>query len=274
MPKSYSQEPSWQEVLPARLRALLGRPDWDPVTIGRSEARVFHVEDGYLKIVRLGHTWGSSLQAEKERLEWLKGRLPVPEVYYYGRNAFFEYLYLSEIQGIMACDQHFRADMPYLIDLLAEALHMVHAVEERFCPFTRPLQPRLEEIQQSISGGHIDNAKFATDHQGVSPQAWYNQLEALLPTFDNLSFTHGDFCLPNIIIDRKKRRINGLIDWGYGSIADRHEDLASACWSLGYNFAPSWIPALLEAYGQESIDQKRLTFYQRLDDLAHYYLRV
>ena len=272
MTKSHNHEPSWQEALPAKLRALLGRADWEAVTIGRSMAQVFHIEDGYLKIVRQGRAQGSDLLAEKERLEWLQGRLPVPEVYYYGKNASFEYLYLSEIQGIMACEQHFRDAMPRLIDLLAEALHMVHAVEEQFCPFTRPLQPRLEEIQQRISSGHIDTAKFATDHQGVSPQAWYDQLEHLLPASDDLSFTHGDFCLPNIIIDRKKRRINGLIDWGNGSIADRHEDLASACWSLGYNFDPSWIPSLLEAYGLQSIDQKRLTFYRLLDDLSHYYL--
>ena len=147
----------------------------------------------------------------------------------------------------MACDQHFRVDMPYLIDLLAEALHMVHAVKKQSCSFTRPLHPRLEEIQQSISSGHLDNAKFATDHQGLSPQTWYDQLEPLFPAFDNLSFTHGDFCLPNIIIDRKKRRINGLIDWGYGSIADRHEDLAATCWSLGYNFDPSWIPSAIRS---------------------------
>jgi aminoglycoside phosphotransferase len=267
------QEPSWQEVLPAKLRALLGQSEWEAVTIGRSRAQVLHVEDGYLKIMRLGQTWGSDLQAEKERLEWLEGRLPVPQVYYYGRNAFFEYLYLSEIQGIMACDQQFRDDIPGLIDLLAEALHMVHAVEGQTSPFTRPLQTRLEEIQHSISGGRIDNAKFAFDHQGISPQAWYDQLEHLLPTSDDLSFTHGDFCLPNILIDRKKRCINGLIDWGNGGIADRHEDLAATCWSLGYNFDQAWIPLLLKAYGRESTDQKRLIFYQRLDDLSHYYLK-
>jgi len=179
-------------------------------------------------------------------------------------------LYLSEIQGIMACDQHFRTDMPRLIDLLAEALHMVHAVNGQDCPFMRPLQPRLEDLQHKIASGHIDTAKFAADHQGSSPQVWYDQLEPLLPAFDNLSFTHGDFCLPNIIIDRKKKRINGFIDWGYGGTADHHEDLAAACWSLGYNFAPSWIPSLLDAYGAKAIDQKRLTFYRLLDDLSHY----
>jgi aminoglycoside phosphotransferase len=273
MTKARNQEPSWQEVLPAKLRALLGQADWEAISIGRSMAHVFHIEDGYLKIMRQGQAQRSTLQAEKERLEWLEGRLPVPQVYYYGRNAFFEYLYLSEIQGIMACDQQFRDDIPRLIDMLAEALHMVHAVGEQSCPFTRPLKLRLEEMQHNIAGGHFDAAKFALDHQGVSPQAWYDQLEYSLPAFDNLSFTHGDFCLPNIMIDRKKMRISGLLDWGGGGIADRHEDLAAACWSLGYNFDQAWIPSLLEAYGRESIDQKRLTFYQRLDDLSHYYLR-
>ncbi|MBV9712528.1 MAG: aminoglycoside 3'-phosphotransferase [Ktedonobacteraceae bacterium] len=271
MTESPDQKSSWQEGFPSQLQPLLREANWDAVTIGRSGMHVFHVADGYLKIAPQGLTPGNDLHTEKMRLEWLKGRLPVPQIYYYGKNASFEYLYLSEIQGTMACDRRFQEDMPSLIALLAEALHMVHAVEAQSCPFTRPLQPRLEEIQQSISRGHIDNAKFVTDHQGLSPQARYEQLERLLPASNTLSFTHGDFCLPNIIIDRQKRRINGLIDWGYGGIADHHEDLASACWSLGYNFASSWIPSLLAAYGLESIDQKRLTFYQLLDDLSHYY---
>lgn len=274
MTKLHDQEPSWQEVLPSELRGLPERADWKAVTIGRSGMDVFHVADGYLKVARQGQTAESDLRAEKERLEWLKGRLPIPQVYYYGKNAFFEYLYLSEIQGIMACDQYFQDDMPYLIDLLAEALHMVHAVEDQSCPFTRPVQSGLEEAQRRISRGQINDAKFAAEHRGLSTQVWYEQqLGRMHPASNDVCFTHGDLCLPNIIIDRQKRRINGLVDWGDGGIADRHEDLAATCWSLGYNFDQVWIPWLLEAYGLERIDRKRLIFYQQLDDLSHYYLR-
>ena len=274
MTKLQNQEPSWQDMLPDELRTLPERADWKAVTIGRSGMYVFHVGDGYLKVARQGQTTGSTLLAEKERLEWLQGQLPLPQVYYYGKNAFFEYLYLSEIQGMMACDQYFQDDMPYLIDLLAEALHMVHTIESRSCPFTRPVQSGLEEAQQRISRGQINATKFAAEHRGLSAQVWYEQqLGRMHSASDDVCFTHGDLCLPNIIIDRQKRCINGLIDWGYAGIADRHDDRAAACWRLGYNFDTTWIPWLLEAYGLKRIDRKRLTFYQRLNDLSHYYLR-
>jgi aminoglycoside phosphotransferase len=262
----HDQESSWQEELPAELRTLFERTEWEAVTIGRSGMQVFHAGDGYLKIARQEQMSEGRLLREKERLLWLQGRLPVPQVYYYGQGGSFEYLYLSEIQGVMACDQRFREDMPSLIHLLAEALHLVHAIDSQQCPFTSPLQPRLEEIQQQIAGDHIDEAMFATDHQGLAPQAWYEQLERLRPATDELAFVHGDFCLPNILIDPRKKCINGLIDWELCGLADRHEDLVDACWSLGYNFDPSWIPLLQEAYGLESIDPKRLAFYQFFRD--------
>jgi len=257
----------WQEDLPPEIRALLVRGE--AVTIGRSGMSVWHVEQGYLKVNHQEHATMSELAAEKDRLQWLQGRLPVPQVYAYGSGAKCEYLYMSEIPGVMACDQRFREDMPSLIALIAEALHMVHALPQEQCPFSRSLHLRLEQVQQKIVSNRIDETLFLRA-RGVTPQAWYRQLEQIRPTTDALTFAHGDFCLPNILIDPHNRRISGIIDWGRGGIADRHEDIDSACWSLGYNFDPAWIPHLKIAYGEELIDAKTLAFYELFSDLASY----
>ena len=102
--------------LPAELRRLLGDGEWWADTMGRSGSQVFHVGHGYLKIVPRASLM--NLRAEKDRMLWLLGRLPVPEVYYYGVDERNEYLYMSEIPGIMACDPVFRDDMPELIALV------------------------------------------------------------------------------------------------------------------------------------------------------------
>lgn len=259
-----------RDDLPAELRPLLNNADWQPVTIGRSGMHVFHVKDGYLKAAAQGPTTTKQLQAEMERLRWLQGQLPIPQIYYYGSSAAFEYLYLSEIPGVMACDQRFRADMPTLISLLAEALQMVHAIDTQHCPFPRFLSTRLTQIQQLIVADQVDTRKFKADHQGLTPQAWYERLLQLRPAKDDLAFIHGDFCLPNILIDPGKKCITGFIDWELGGIADRHEDLDAASWSLGYNFDPIWIPSLHKAYGIETIDPQKLAFYQHFDGLSTY----
>lgn len=267
MGKNHQQEPGWQEELPVALQAVFDRRIWETVKIGRSGMDVLYTQEGYLKVASKRQRGANTLLEEKERLQWLQGKLPVPQIYYYGQSASFEYLYLAEISGIMACDRRFRDDMPTLINLLVEALHMVHAVKTDTCPFLRPLQPRLEKNRARIVGGEIDEANFATAHQGLSPSAWQEQMEQLQPLVDEQIFIHGDFCLPNIFIDPQKRCISGFIDWGLCGVADRHQDLVDLFWSLGHNFDPIWIPSMQTAYGQDAIQPAKFAFYQVFEDL-------
>src|SRR6266705_2337815 len=95
-------EPSWQEEMPTELRAILDNHSRRAVTIGRSGVHVMHIKNGYLKVARRGEVQGAKLLAEKARLEWLKGKLPVPQVLYYGNNTSDEYLFISEITVVIA----------------------------------------------------------------------------------------------------------------------------------------------------------------------------
>lgn len=68
---------------------------------------------------------------------------------------------------------------------------------------------------------------------------------------------HGDFCLPNVMLNRWQ--FSGLIDLGGAGIGDRHEDLYWAIWSLGYNLKTDrYRDRFLDAYGREYVDPHRL----------------
>jgi aminoglycoside phosphotransferase len=64
----------------------------------------------------------------------------------------------------------------------------------------------------------------------------YRELLDKRPDTEDLVFTHGDYCLPNILID--KWDIGGFIDWGRGGISD----------------------------GLESIDCSKIEYYRLLDE--------
>ncbi len=250
--------------MPGELRRLLGGSEWQINTTGRSGSQVFRVKHGYLKIV--AREAMISLRAEKDRLVWLQGRLPVPEVYYYGVDEQNEYLYMSEIVGTMACEPVFHDDMPELIALLAQALHMVHEVDIAECPFDQQLSYRLALAQQGVMDGRIDEREFAARYEELTPTVMYERLVSTRPAKEDLVFTHGDFCLPNILIDRERWRISGFIDLEYAGVADRYRDLERACWSLGYNFDRKWIPDLLKAYGIEEVEQEKMEYYAQLEE--------
>jgi len=252
--------------LPAELRRLLGDDAWLADTMGRSGSQVFHIGHGYLKIVpRISLM---SLRAEKERMLWLQGRLPVPEVYYYGVDEQNEYLYVSEIPGVMACDPVFQDDMPELIDLLAQALHMMHAVGIAQCPFDQRLSYRLVLAHQEVQQGRIPEEEITAHYPDLTPTMLYEHLVSIWPTEEDLVFAHGDFCLPNILLDRERHCVSGFIDLEYAGVADRYRDLERACWSLGYNFSQEWIPILLRAYGLEKVDKEKMKFYAQLNELS------
>ena len=100
----------------------------------------------------------------------------------------------------------------------------------------------------------------------MSAETLFKHLLANQPQDEELVFTHGDYCLPNIFLDPQLRRVNGFIDWGRAGIADRYQDLALAARSLTYNVGPGWEPLLWQAYGLTTVEEEKIAFYQLLDE--------
>jgi len=59
---------------------------------------------------------------------------------------------------------------------------------------------------------------------------------------------HGDFCLPNVLVDREGR-LSGLIDLGLSGLGDPLDDLAAGVWTLQYNYGAGHARGFLDAYG-------------------------
>jgi aminoglycoside phosphotransferase len=77
-------------------------------------------------------------------------------------------------------------------------------------------------------------------------------------------FAHGDYCLPNIMVDGG--RISAVIDWPHAGYSDRRVDLAAATWSIRHNFKDeAYVDTFLDAYGYSHKDD--LCFFHTVYDL-------
>lgn len=258
------------QELPANLQALLAGGSWHTISSGESGDQVFRiVRPGgsacYLKVA--DSPWRQEeLLAEKEHLNWLQGYLPVPEVLAFGTDSRRAFLLLSEIPGLESCNETFAGDIPTVVRLLAEGLRLIHRVKIDDCPFDSGLAHTIAQAKRRVEARLVDESDFDEQRKGMQAQKLLERLVKSRPEVEDVVFTHGDYCLPNILIEPSPARIAGFIDWGRAGIADHYQDLALAARSLTFNFGPGWEPLLWEAYGLQTVDSEKIEFYQLLDE--------
>ena len=196
----------------------------------------------YLKI-RQGDS--GRLETEYLMLKWINQRVPTPEPLYYSKENKSEYLLTTEITGTPTY-QVDAAERESAVKILATTLRQIHGLDTAGCPVVHSVDTWIK----FLNARGID----------VSPLGDWRPEE-------HLCFTHGDYCLPNIIV--KNGRLSGVIDWDYAGLADPYVDFVSCTWSIRYNYgeeAETLVPLFFDAYGVD-IDEEKLSFYRRLNQL-------
>ena len=78
---------------------------------------------------------GAGLEKERERLEWLNGKLPIPKVIGFTKIDDKNVLLLSTVEGenLAALSKEWPAEK--VVEKLVKALQQFHAVDAKNCPF-------------------------------------------------------------------------------------------------------------------------------------------
>lgn len=252
--------------LPKGLREITGGADFVQDRIGCSKALLYHLPQlkSYLKI-------GPSilpepLAYEAAVLDWLHGRLPVPEVLYYERQGDWEYLLISEVSGLDLSREEHRRDPKLLVRLLASGLRQIHGVDTAGCPFDQTVAVKIEKARSNLERGLLGETLFEPKYQGWRAWDLFNLLLAKRPSNQDLCFTHGDYCLPNVLA--KDSALSGFVDLGRAGIGDRYVDIALAVRSLEHNGygSPELIDLFFSVYGLSDVDEAKMEFYTLLDE--------
>lgn len=208
-------------------------------------------------------------------LRWVDDRIPAPRVIESVELGGFRWTLMTRISGEMACADHWRGDPNRLVQVLAEAMKRLWAVDISGCPVDQSAEAKLERARKIVEAGEVnmelvDPETFGEDGF-LSPAALLEWLEENRPEPDPV-LSHGDLCLPNVFIE--DWRLSGFLDLGRSGVGDRWNDIA-ICWrSLRDNFGGHYGEAvegfdpdvLFEALGVEKNEEK-LRYYLLMDEL-------
>lgn len=185
---------------------------------------------------------GESLAREVERLAWLRGRHPVPEVIGFAADDAHEVMVTRELPGASAVDPRWQAQPRVALRALGEGLRQLHELPIDECPFVWGVATRLRD-------------------DGIDPAA-----VGPVPEIDRLVVCQGDPCAPNTLIDARGAFV-AHVDLARCGVADRWADLAVMSMSLDWNFEDFDEAWFWDAYGVTP-DRERVAFYRRLWEAA------
>ena len=262
-------------LLPPPLAADLGKHSRAEVTTGESGSRVTRFERSGSAVFLKSHAFGTApggrpLFDEAERLGWMHAvGLPVPAVLQYHEWKGYEYLLLTAVPGVDASVSRPPAQHDALVTALAAGLRMLHATNISACPFDQSRRVRVAAAEAHVRAGLVRDDDFDTTHQGRTAVELYSELVARSPASEDRTFTHGDYCLPNVILtedDAGGFRVSGFVDCANAGIADRYQDLALCARSVAVDLGKEWVQPLFARYGLDRIDEDKLAYYQLLDE--------
>ena len=146
-----------------------------------------------------------------------------------------------------------------------DALRILHSLPTDDCPLDQRLAVKLSEAWRRVGDGEVHRSEFDPDNTGRSPENLWEIMMAGRPADEDLVFTHGDASLPNFIL--RGEGAAGVVDLGLAGVSDRYQDFALFLRSSAHNFPGLDARALLKAnYPLPVLDERKLTFYRRLDE--------
>ena len=233
------------DEFPAVFRPILsGVPVYDSSC--SNEARVWYIERGngyFLKKASKGR-----LQNEAALTRFFHLRGFGPELLCY-ESLEDDWMLTARVPGEDCTHEQYLSDPKRLCDTLAEKLRILHETDFSGCPVENRTEQYLQTAQHNRSH-RVNEAGWGYDSvreawRVIETQSHFLKADTLI---------HGDYCLPNIMLDNW--RFSGFIDFDNAGVGDRHIDLFWGAWSLGYNLkTDAYRSRFFDAYGRDKVSE-------------------
>ncbi len=219
------------------------------------QARVTFInkDDGYF----LKEAAEGTLKTEAVMTGYMHSLKLSEEVLYYGSFHGRDYLLSRKIQGEDCTHPDYLSDPKRLCDTIASLLRELHEMDGKGCP----VQDRIMTYTKSVKRG-FDMRSYEPDlFKGIWEFESFSDAKCAaeegLPLLKKEVLLHGDYCLPNVVLNNWK--LSGYIDLDCGGIGDRHIDVVWGIWTLNYNLGTvEYTSRFIDVYGKDIIEFEKL----------------
>lgn len=239
--------------IPDEFRSLIKSANLYDSSCSKTAQVIFIDKDQgyYLKSATKG-----DLRREAELTRFFHSKDLAAEVLSY-RSEERDWLLTARVPGEDCTYGQYLEEPKRLCDILAEQLLRLHSLDFSDCPVNDRISEYIKTAEENYHSGQYDKSQFP-DSFGYSSaeEAWKTASENR-HLLKRDALLHGDYCLPNIILNNWK--FSGFIDLGNGGVGDRHIDLFWGAWSLAFNLkTDKYIDRFFDAYGRSNIDTQML----------------
>ena len=210
----------------------------------------------YLKIA-------DHLSKESIRLDYLQGKLPVPEKIFYEKYNGKSYLLTREVKGSMLCSEYFENNPLLGIDIIVEAFNALYSIDYSDCVIDETIDTKIKEIESNLSNIKESDINEKVLKRFHSKEAILRYLKGNKPK-QIIGFTHGDMSLPNIFA--LNNHFSGLIDVGSSGLSDIYFDIVICEMSIERNYGKEYIDVFYDKLGIEK-DEFKSEYYRILMSL-------
>ena len=244
----------FDETLPADiLRLCEGAKVYDSSC--SPEARVYFIDrDGgfYLKTAVRGE-----LKSEAEMTAYFNKKGICARVLGYQSDGERDFLLTERVSGEDCTHELYMSEPERLCDTIALLLRELHETDASNCPIKDRMSGYVAQAEEIYRTGNYSREHFPDNFGYRTAEEAYGVLKSGKHALKNEVLIHGDYCLPNIMLDNW--RFSGFIDLGLGGVGDRHVDLFWGAWSLGFNLGTDrFRERFFDAYGRDKVDNELL----------------
>lgn len=167
-----------------------------------------------------------------------------------------DFLITERLFGEDGTHEIYLCDPKRLCDIYATRLRALHEIRPTGCPVVRTAD-YIKAVEDNYRTECYDRTQFPDSFGFRTPDEAIGRFREGKDYLKCDTLLHGDYCLPNVILDNWS--LSGYIDLDSGGVGDRHVDIFWGCFTLYFNLhTTEYTDRFLDAYGRDKIEPELL----------------